>query len=95
MALYFVLLEGWFGTTLGKWVLGLRVIGTDGRLPGLRKSLVRNALRVVDSLPTLNILGAILIQRSEERARFGDRVAGTRVICTRSVILQPSASREG
>lgn len=95
MALYFVLLEGWFGTTLGKWVLGLRVIGTDGRLPGLRKSLVRNALRVVDSLPTLNILGAILIQRSEERARFGDRVAGTRVIRTRSLILQPSARREG
>jgi len=60
--------------------MGLRVIGTDGHLPGTWKSLLRNALRVVDSLPTLNILGVILIQRSEERARCGDRVAGTRVI---------------
>lgn len=80
MALYLVLLEGWLGATLGKWVVGLRVIGIDGRRPGLWKSLLRNVLRVVDSLPTLNILGVILIQRSEERARFGDRVAGTRVI---------------
>jgi uncharacterized RDD family membrane protein YckC len=80
MVLYFVLLEGCLGATLGKWVLGLRVVGTNGRRPGLWKSLLRNVLRLVDSLPTLNILGVILIQRSPERARFGDRVAGTRVI---------------
>jgi len=34
----------------------------------------------VDSLPALNILGVVLIATSPERARFGDRVAGTRVI---------------
>jgi uncharacterized RDD family membrane protein YckC len=79
MALYFVLLEGLVGATLGKWLLGLRVVRSDGGRPGLWKSAVRNALRVVDSLPTLHILGAILIARSAERARFGDRVAGTRV----------------
>jgi hypothetical protein len=45
--------------------------------------VVRNALRLVDSLPTLNILGVILILRSPERVRFGDRVAGTRVIQVR------------
>lgn len=45
--------------------------------------LVRNALRAVDSLPAFNILGAVLIRRSAERARFGDRVAGTRVIRVR------------
>ena len=83
MALYFVLLEGLAGATPGKWLLGLRVVRIDGRRPGLWKSLLRNALRVVDSLPTLHILGAILIARSAERARFGDRVAGTRVIRVR------------
>lgn len=80
MALYMILLEGQLGMTVGKWILGLRVVGTDGRLPGLWKSVLRNTLRVVDSLPTLNILGVILILRSAERARFGDRVADTRVI---------------
>lgn len=83
MALYFVLLEGLAGATLGKWLLGLRVVRMDGSRPGLWKSVLRNALRLVDSLPTLGILGAILIARSAERARFGDRVAGTRVIRVR------------
>ncbi len=83
MALYIVSLEGLLGATLGKWVCGLRVIGIDGRRPGMWKSAVRNILRAVDSLPTLNILGVILILRSAERARFGDRVAGTRVIQVR------------
>jgi uncharacterized RDD family membrane protein YckC len=80
MALYFLFLEGWLGATAGKWILGLRVVGTDGRPPGLWKGLLRNALRLVDGLPALSLLGVILIQRSRERARFGDRIAGTRVI---------------
>jgi uncharacterized RDD family membrane protein YckC len=80
MALYFVLLEGWLGATLGKWVLGLRVVRSEGGHPGLARSAVRNLLRLVDGLPAFSILGIILILRSPERARFGDRVAGTRVI---------------
>ena len=83
MALYFVFLEGLAGATLGKWLLGLRVAQVDGSRPGLWKSVLRNVLRLVDSLPTLNILGVILISRSTERARFGDRLAGTRVIRVR------------
>jgi uncharacterized RDD family membrane protein YckC len=83
MALYFVILEGLAGATLGKWLLGLRVVQIDGGRPGLWKSALRNALRLVDSLPTLNILGAILISSSAERARFGDRMSGTRVIRVR------------
>jgi uncharacterized RDD family membrane protein YckC len=85
MALYMILLEAWLGATLGKWLLGLRVVRVDGGRPGLWKSLVRNALRFIDSLPTLNILGVILILKSRERVRFGDRVAGTRVIDVRSI----------
>ena len=80
MGLYFIVLEGWLGATLGKRILGLRVIGLDGRRAGLWKGIVRNALRLVDGLPAFNLLGVILIQRSRERARFGDRIARTRVI---------------
>jgi len=84
MGLYFIVLEGWLGATLGKWILGLRVIGLDGRRAGLWKGIVRNALRLVDGLPAFNLLGVILIQRSKDRARFGDRIAGTRVILVSS-----------
>jgi len=82
MFLYFVLFEGLWGATLGKRVVGLRVVGVHGPA-GLRRSLVRNVLRVVDNLPALGIVAVVLISRSEERARFGDRVAGTRVLRTR------------
>jgi uncharacterized RDD family membrane protein YckC len=81
---YFAVLEGAVGTTAGKWVMGLRVIkADDGGRPGLVRGLFRNLLRLVDGLPAFNILGVVLILRSKERARFGDRYAGTRVLNVR------------
>jgi len=80
MFLYFVILEGTPGVTLGKWIVGIRVISVEGDSTGLLKSLIRNALRVVDSLPAFNILGVVLILMSDENARFGDRIAKTRVV---------------
>lgn len=77
---YFVYAEGIYGATLGKKILGLHVIGVDATACGLKRAIVRNILRAVDALPVLNILGIILILNSPERARFGDRIAGTRVI---------------
>jgi len=85
MFLYFVLFEGLVGATPGKRILGLRVVGADGSTAGFMRALLRNALRVVDSLPALGILAAILISTSPERTRFGDRAAETRVIRVRSV----------
>jgi uncharacterized RDD family membrane protein YckC len=78
--IYFVILEGVFGRTVGKWLLGLRVITIAGEHPGLLSALLRNLLRFVDGLPALNILGVILILTSSQRARVGDLVAHTRVI---------------
>ncbi len=80
MLLYFVLLEGLFGATLGKWLLGLRVVRVGGGRTGLACSALRNVLRLVDGLPAFNVVGVVLILRSPERARFGDRVANTRVV---------------
>ncbi len=78
--LYFIVLEGLLGTTVGKAVCGLRVIAVEGGHPGLRRALVRNVLRMIDGLPMLNILGVVLIAKSAEHTRFGDRIAGTRVL---------------
>jgi uncharacterized RDD family membrane protein YckC len=80
MFLYFIFLEGLAGATLGKFIIGLRVIDTNGKKPGLLKSLLRNILRLIDSLPTLNILGIILIIITKENTRFGDMIAKTRVV---------------
>ena len=82
MAAYMALPES-NGATLGKWLLGLRVVDLHGHRPGLWRSALRDVLRAVDSLPALNLLGVILILRLAERTRFGDQLPGTRVVCVR------------
>jgi uncharacterized RDD family membrane protein YckC len=79
---YMAVSEGFAGTSLGKRVTGLRVIGPDGGIPGLGRSLVRNLLRFVDALPYVPpyVLGGVAAMRSHARLRVGDRVAGTRVV---------------
>jgi len=78
--LYFTFLEGLLGETLGKRFLGLRVVRITGERPGLMKNALRNLLRFVDGLPAFNLIGILLILSSVERARFGDCIAGTRVV---------------
>ncbi len=77
---YFILTEAYVGWTAGKRVFGMRVVDGTGNKIGFSKSLIRNLLRLVDGLPTLNILGIILIISSPEGQRFGDRIAKTFVV---------------
>jgi uncharacterized RDD family membrane protein YckC len=53
---YLILMEAYTGWTVGKKVLGLRVVDSEGNNIGLLKSVIRNLLRVVDGLPAMNIL---------------------------------------
>jgi uncharacterized RDD family membrane protein YckC len=46
--LYYWLFEGTFGATLGKLVMNVRVRLVDGSNIGLRKSLIRNLLRMIE-----------------------------------------------
>lgn len=78
--LYFFLLEGFAGMTVGKTVLKIKVAKEDGCPCGLTSSLIRNVLRIIDVLPFLYIVGMILVTRSSKRQRFGDAVAHTVVV---------------
>ena len=80
MFLYFVILEGLGGATVGKRLVGLGVVDVNGGRAGLIRSVIRNVLRVIDSLPTMGLVGAVLIATRADRARVGDLVAGTRVM---------------
>ena len=42
---YFILLEAYVGWTIGKKILGMRVINVTGNKIGLSKSVIRNLLR--------------------------------------------------
>ena len=77
---YLILMEAYAGWTVGKKLLGMKVEDESGNRPGLKKSAVRNLLRMIDGLPAFNAIGIYLIVSSEKGQRLGDRVAGTRVI---------------
>ena len=57
--LYFVLMDVVLGATLGKLVLGLRVISPEGGRPMLRESLTREAFTVVGAIPFVGPLLAL------------------------------------
>ncbi|WP_248516743.1 RDD family protein [Salinarchaeum laminariae] len=79
---YHALLEWRSGKTLGKYLVGIKVVEEDDTSLSLGSSLVRNLLRIVDWLPLFYLLGIVLIAVSEERNRLGDRVGGTAVVRT-------------
>ena len=77
---YFILMEAYVSWTVGKRIMGMRVVDLSGNKIGLSKSIIRNILRLVDGLPAFSILGIILIISSPREQRFGDRIAKTYVV---------------
>ena len=76
--LYGWLMEALCGATLGKIIIGLRVVGTSGRGPFTACAL-RNALRVVDGIG-FYLVGTLSAACSGVRQRLGDVYAQTAVI---------------
>ncbi|MBV9712896.1 MAG: RDD family protein [Ktedonobacteraceae bacterium] len=76
---YIFAMEATRGATIGKMMLGLRVVKIDGSPIGWPESIIRNLLRVVDGFAAY-LVGAILIWTSPQRQRLGDRVAKTVVV---------------
>jgi uncharacterized RDD family membrane protein YckC len=86
MFLYYVLQESIFASTIGKHLLGLRIVGYSGDPITMRESLIRNFLRFVDWLPALYPIGIVSIAISPRKQRVGDIIAGT--------IVTPVAKRD-
>jgi uncharacterized RDD family membrane protein YckC len=79
LAYYFVF-EMAVGQTVGKRLLGLRVVRADGSRPSVAAIAVRTLLRLVDWLPALYLLGFLaMLATGARRQRLGDLAAKTRV----------------
>jgi uncharacterized RDD family membrane protein YckC len=80
---YGIVMEIWWnGQTLGKRLLGLRVMDRAARPARPTQMVIRNLLRPVDSLPALYLLGAASCWLTRHRQRLGDLAAGTVVVRT-------------
>jgi uncharacterized RDD family membrane protein YckC len=78
---YFFFLEYFSGgKTLGKRIIGIRVIQENGHSITLLSSFIRNLLRIIDSLPANYLIGILMIFFHAKNKRIGDLVAGTIVV---------------
>ena len=85
---YFLIFETLLrGRTPGKQLTRLRVVCDGGNVLGWRQSLLRNLLRMVDSLPAGYLVGVVAMLISPRMQRLGDLVAGTIVIREREVFV--------
>ncbi len=83
---FYILLQGLTGGSLGKLIMGLRVVDASGRRAGVSKSFVRTFLWVVDAITCgLPVVGGTLMVTKPGHQRFGDRIAGTYVVRKESV----------
>jgi uncharacterized RDD family membrane protein YckC len=82
---YYIVYEAlWSGQTPGKRAMHIRVIKTSGYPIGGIESLIRNVVRGVDYLPSLYLIGLIVMFISTESRRLGDYAAGTIVVKERA-----------
>ncbi|PNQ82152.1 RDD family protein [Paenibacillus sp. F4] len=90
---YYLLLEGYTGYTLGKFVFRIKVVNGEGRPPGFLKSLIRTLLRLIDTNPLLmgGIPAGISVLVTASRQRIGDLAAGTYVVKVRD--LEPISKK--
>ncbi len=78
--LYGFILEGWRGQTIGKMALGIIVTKEDGKPCDYPASFIRNILRIIDVLPSLYIIGLVVILITKRKQRIGDLAAKTVVV---------------
>ena len=86
---YYALLEGLFGATVGKAIVGLRVTDLYGRRIGWKSATTRNLARIIDFFPVLYLIGGMLTLVTREHQRLGDRVAQTLVLPADAVTSPP------
>jgi uncharacterized RDD family membrane protein YckC len=70
----------WRGQTIGKRLMGLRVVDAEGLRLQFSQVVMRNLLRFVDILPLFYLVGGVATVFSSHRQRLGDLAANTVVI---------------
>ncbi len=78
---YFTYFESTSGQTLGKGMVGIKVVDETSQRPvDMGRALIRNILRIIDWLPFLYIVGLVLVESQPQKKRLGDTVAKTIVV---------------
>ncbi len=100
---YFVLSIGygiglewlWRGQTIGKRVLGLRVMDARGLKLQISQIAIRNVLRAVDTLPLFYLVGGIACAVNRYSQRLGDIAANTVVVRRQTMAIPDTGALAG
>jgi len=77
--LYSAFLEEFMGATIGKAIVGLKVISIEGKLE-LPSTLIRNVTKILAPLLFLEFLVTLVVQTTDAHQRYTDRLAKTTVV---------------
>jgi uncharacterized RDD family membrane protein YckC len=84
------------GQSVGKKIMGIKVISLSGEPPSFSQYLNRWIFRLVDFTLSGNMIGVIMIAATEKKQRLGDLVAGTVLVKTtprtqiNNILFQPT-----
>ncbi len=77
---YFFVQEAVWGCTIGKRLVGIRVVGVDGAPLSVGRAFLRNALRLLDAYSVTLLVGLASIAVTRRKQRVGDLIARTVVV---------------
>lgn len=84
---YYIVPTALWGQTLGKWFVGTKVIGPDGRVPGWGRAAVRGGVALVADILSntcaIGILDPLWLLWDRHRQTLHDKAAGTVVMISR------------
>ncbi|MGA3289542.1 MAG: RDD family protein [Candidatus Bathyarchaeia archaeon] len=90
--LYFIILDVYWGATIGKRLMGLEVqLAKGGRIP-LDKSFIRNISKIFVLFLFLDWLIAVVTAGDDRRQKLTDRWAGTTVVQIKQIFQSASSS---
>lgn len=71
------------GQSVGKRVMGIKVVSLNGKQPSFGQYLIRWLFRLIDIWVSFFVLAVIMVAITEKHQRLGDIVAGTAVVKTK------------
>ncbi len=86
---YFTALETYWGTSIGKRILGFQVQQTNGAKLTIEKALIRNLSKILWPILILDFLISALSTGADKRQKFSDRIAQTTVVSITHAFVTP------